>query len=146
MDLASRRLAGWAVAEHMRVELVIDALNAAERTRGSLTGAIFHTAHGAQYAAKAFADACRAAGVIQSMGAIGTSADNVAAESLYPAFKRETLQGGHGYADEREARLAVFGWAPRYNTRRRLSRIGQISPVAYEDALIENSATLSLPA
>lgn len=48
MDLASRRLAGWAVADHMRVELVIDALTAAERTHGSLAGAIFHTDHGSQ--------------------------------------------------------------------------------------------------
>jgi transposase InsO family protein len=48
MDLCSRRLAGWAIADHMRTELVIDALRAAERTRGSLAGAIFHTDHGAQ--------------------------------------------------------------------------------------------------
>lgn len=143
MDLASRRLAGWAIADHMRVELVIDALKAAERTRGSLTGAIFHTDHGAQYTSKAFAEACRTAGVTQSMGAIGTSADNAAAESLNAAFKRETLQGGHGFADEREARLAVFGWAHRYNTRRRHSRLGHISPIAYENTLIETSATLT---
>ena len=146
MDLASRRLAGWAVADHMRTELVIEALKAAERTRGDLTGAIFHTDHGAQYTAKAFADACRSAGVIQSMGAVGHSADNAAAESLNAAFKRETLQGAHAFADEREARLAVFGWAHRYNTRRRHSRLGYISPIAYENTLIENSATLSLAA
>lgn len=48
IDLASRRLAGWAIADHMRTDLVIDALAAAERTRGSLTGAIMHTDHGAQ--------------------------------------------------------------------------------------------------
>lgn len=143
MDLASRRLTGWAVADHMRVELVIDALKAAERTRGSLTGAIFHTDHGAQYTSKTFAEACRAAGVLQSMGAVGSSADNAAAEALNAAFKRETLRGAHAFADEREARLAVFGWAHRYNTRRRHSRLGQISPIAYENALIEQSATLS---
>jgi len=48
LDLASRRLAGWAIADHMRTDLVIDALNAAERTRGSLAGAILHTDHGSQ--------------------------------------------------------------------------------------------------
>jgi len=48
IDLASRRLAGWAIADHMRTELVINALTAAERTRGSLTGAIMHTDHGSQ--------------------------------------------------------------------------------------------------
>ncbi|MFD5110694.1 IS3 family transposase, partial [Streptomyces cinereoruber] len=68
VDLASRRLAGWALADHMRAGLVIDALAAAERTRDSLRGAIMHTDHGSQYTSKAFADACRQAGVAQSMG------------------------------------------------------------------------------
>ncbi|MCW3845592.1 DDE-type integrase/transposase/recombinase, partial [Micromonospora yasonensis] len=53
IDLHSRRLAGWAIAEHMRTDLVIDALHAAQRTRGSLHGAIMHTDHGAQYTSKA---------------------------------------------------------------------------------------------
>lgn len=146
MDLASRRLAGWAVADHMRVDLVIDALKAAQATRGSLTGAIMHTDHGSQYTSKAFEQACRDAGVIQSMGAIGSSADNAAAEALNATFKRETLQGAAGFASEREARLAVFGWAHRYNTRRRHSHIGQMSPITYENTLIEKSATLPLAA
>jgi Integrase core domain len=55
IDCYSRRLAGWAIAEHMRTDLVTDALGAARDTRGSLTGAIFHSDHGAQYSAKAFA-------------------------------------------------------------------------------------------
>ena len=80
------------------------------------------------------------------MGAIGSSADNAAAESLNTSFKRETLQGAKGWNSEREARLAVFGWAHRYNTRRRHSRLGQQSPIAYENTLIETSATLSLAA
>ena len=144
MDLASRRLAGWAEADHMRVDLVTEALKAAERTRGSLAGAIFHSDHGSQYTSKAFDEARRAAGVIQSMGAVGTSADNAAAESLNAAFKRETLQGAHGFTDEHQARLAVFGWAHRHNTRRRHSHLGQRSPIAYENALNENPATLPL--
>ncbi|GAA0906470.1 hypothetical protein GCM10009574_098820 [Streptomyces asiaticus] len=92
IDLASRRLAGWAIADHMRTDLVIDALTAAERTRGSLAGAVMHTDHGAQYTSRAFADACRQAGVRQSMSAIGSSADNALAESFNATFKRETLQ------------------------------------------------------
>ena len=143
MDLASRRLAGWAVADHMRTDLVIDALAAAERTRGTLTGAIMHTDHGAQYTSRSFAAACDRAGVIQSMGAVGSSADNAAAESLNAAFKRETLQGAHAWPTERDARLAVFGWAHRYNTRRRHSHLGQQSPINYENALISTSATLT---
>jgi transposase InsO family protein len=57
--LASRRLAGWAIADHMRADLVIDAPHAAERTRDDLTGAVHHSDHGAQYCSRAFADACR---------------------------------------------------------------------------------------
>ncbi|WP_433269412.1 IS3 family transposase [Actinosynnema sp. CS-041913] len=143
MDLCSRRLVGWAVAGHMRVDLVVDALHAAERTRGSLAGAIFHSDHGAQYGARAFADACHAAGVTRSMGAVGSSADNAAAESLNASLKRETLQGTRSWGSEREARLAVFGWAHRYNTRRRHPHVGQESPIDYENSLTSTSATLT---
>ncbi len=89
IDLCSRRLAGWAIADHMRTDLVIDALAAAERTRGGLAGAVMHTDHGSRYTSRAFAEICRSAGVRQSMGAVGSSADNAAAESFNAAFKRE---------------------------------------------------------
>ncbi|WSZ73077.1 IS3 family transposase (plasmid) [Streptomyces chartreusis] len=143
IDLTSRRLAGWAIADHMRAELVIDALAAAERCRGSLAGAIMHTDHGAQYTSRAFADACQRAGVIQSMSAVGSSADNALAESFNATCKRETLQGRGAWADEREARLDLFRWLHRYNTRRRHSSLGQRSPVAYEAALDTTSITLA---
>ncbi|MGX1480864.1 UNVERIFIED_CONTAM: transposase InsO family protein [Streptomyces canus] len=143
IDLASRRLAGWTIADHMRTDLVTDALAAAERTRGSLAGAVLHTDHGAQYASRAFADACRQAGVRQSMSAIGSSADNALAESFNATFKRETLQGRKTWSSEREARLDAFGWLNRYNTRRRHSRLGQRSPIAYETALDTTSTTLA---
>jgi len=64
IDCFSRRLAGWAVAEHMRTDLVTDALDAARGMRGSLAGAIFHSDHGAQYSAKTFAQLCQRLGVI----------------------------------------------------------------------------------
>ena len=133
IDLHSRRLAGWAIAEHMRTELVLDALAAAQRTRGSLAGAIMHTDHGGQYTSRAFAAACTAAGVRQSMSAVGSSADNAAAESFNATFKRETLQGRRAFTDEHEARLASFRWLHRYNTVRRHSRLGHRSPIAYEN-------------
>jgi transposase InsO family protein len=133
IDLHSRRLAGWAIADHMRTELVLDALTAAQRTRGSLAGAIMHTDHGGQYTSKAFVAACAAAGVRQSMSAVGSSADNAAAESFNATFKRETLQGRRAFTDEREARLASFRWLHRYNTIRRHSRLGHRSPIAYEN-------------
>jgi transposase InsO family protein len=107
-DLASRRLAGRTVADHMRADLVIDALYAAERTRGSLADAVFHSDHGAQYCSRAFADACRAAGVTRSMSAIGSSADNALAESFNSTCRRETLQGRRAWDTEHEAHLDLF--------------------------------------
>jgi transposase InsO family protein len=86
-------LVGWAIADHMRADLVADALSAAVRTRGSLAGSIMHTDNGAQYTSRVFAEACRSAGVQQSMSAVGSSADNALAESFNATFNRETLQG-----------------------------------------------------
>jgi transposase InsO family protein len=143
IDLCSRRLAGWAIAEHMRTDLVIDALHAAQRTRGSLDGAIMHTDHGAQYTSKAFAAACAAAGVRQSMSAVGSSADNALAESFNATFKRETLQGRRAFTDEHQARLTAFRWLHRYNTIRRHSRLGHQSPNAYENNTRTAPATLA---
>jgi len=143
IDCFSRRLAGWAIAAHMRTDLVADALSAAHGTRGLLAGAIFHTDHGAQYSAKAFAQLCQRLGVIQSMGAVGTSADNALAESFNATLKRETLQGAHAWPDEATCRREVFRWVTRYNTRRRHSYCGQQSPIVYEQ---QHAATLPLVA
>ncbi|MEV6732774.1 IS3 family transposase [Streptomyces sp. NPDC051364] len=143
IELASRRLAGWAIADHMRTELVIDALAAAERTRGSLAGAVMHTDHGSRYTSRAFAEICRSAGVRQSVGAVGSSADNAAEESFNAAFRRETLKGRKGWSSECEARLDAFRRLTRYNTRRRHSRLGQRSPIAYENTFRPATTTLA---
>ncbi len=133
VDLCSRRLAGWSIADHMRAELVVDALQAAAQTRGGrLDGAVFHSDNGAQYCSREFARTCRRLGVTRSRGAVGTSADNAAAESFNASLKRETLQGARHWPDARTARLAVFRWITRYNTIRRHSRLGQLSPIDYE--------------
>lgn len=143
MDLCSRRLVGWAIADHMRTDLVIDALHEAAHTRGSLAGAVFHSDHGAQYSSRAFTHACHNAGVTQSMGSVGSSADNAAAESLNASFKRETLQGEQHWNTARQAQLAAFGWLHRYNTRRRHSHLAHMSPIDYENTLTSTPATLT---
>ncbi len=143
IDLASRRLAGWAIADHMRTDLVADALAATIRTRGSLAGSIMHTDHGAQYTSRSFTEACRSAGVRRSMSAAGSSADNTLTESFNATFKRETLQGRKSWPTEREARLDAFRWLHRYNTRHRHSHLGQQSPVAFENALHHTPTTLT---
>jgi transposase InsO family protein len=132
IDLCSRKLAGWQVADHMRTGLVTDALNAAARDRGSLAGAVFHSDHGSVYTSKDYAKLCGQLGVTQSMGAIGSSADNALAESFNATLKRELLAGAPTFPDQATAHRAVFRWAIRYNTRRRHSAIGNISPNTYE--------------
>ncbi|WP_372412218.1 IS3 family transposase [Streptomyces luteireticuli] len=142
LDLCSKRLAGWSIADHIRTELVTDALRAAARTRGgNLDGAIFHSDNGAQYCSKEFANACRELGVTRSRGAVGTSADNAAAESFNATMKRETLHGKKRWPGPREARLAVFRWVTRYNTRRRHSALAHTSPIDYEQRTATLAAT-----
>ena len=143
IDCFSRRLAGWAIAEHMRTDLITDALSAARHSRGSLAEAIFHSDHGAQYTSKAFAALCDQLGVTQSMGAVGTSADNALAESFNATLKRETLRGGHSWPDVATCRREVFRWVTRYNTRRRHSWCGQQAPSVYEQ---QHAATLRIAA
>ena len=143
IDLYSRRLAGFSIAEHMRTDLVTDALKAAAATRGgNMAGAIFYSDNGAQYASKQFAELCESLGVIRSRGAVGTSADNAAAEAFNASLKRKTLQGAKRWPSPRDARLAVFRWATRYNTRRLHSALGHHSPNDYE----HRSATLTIAA
>lgn len=94
LDQYSRRLAGWSIADHMRTDLVTDALKAAAATRGgTLHGAIFHSDNGAQYASKQFAELCDTLGVVRSRGAVGTSVDNAAAESFNATLKAATRGG-----------------------------------------------------
>lgn len=143
IDCFSRRLAGWAVAEHMRTDLIVDALSMARDARGSLAGAIFHSDHGSQYSSKAFAQVCAELGVTQSMGAVGTSADNALAESFNATLKRETLRGTPCWPDVAACRREVFRWVTRYNTRRRHSWCGQQAPNIYER---QQAATLRLAA
>ncbi|WP_374940070.1 IS3 family transposase [Streptomyces finlayi] len=144
LDCFSRKIVGWSIADHMRTDLVADALRMAARTRGSLDGAVFHSDHGAQYGSRAYASLCDQLKVTRSMGAVGTSADNAACESFHASLKRETLQGAHDYGDATACRRTVFAWLTRYNTRRRHSTNGHLSPDAYERR--HHSAKLTLAA
>jgi transposase InsO family protein len=84
-----------------------------------------------QYTSKAFAQACAAAGVRQSMGTVGSSADNSLAEAFFASLKREIMPAG-GRPAMRQARSEVFRWLTFYNTRRRHSALGHPSPAEYE--------------
>jgi len=132
LDCFSRKVVGWSIADHMRTSLVADALRMAAATRGGLDGSVFHSDHGAQYLSREFGGLCSELGVTQSMGAVGSSADNAACESFHASLKRETLQGARDYGDPATCRRTVFAWLTRYNTRRRHSANGYLSPNDYE--------------
>ena len=138
IDCCSRKLVGWAVADHMRTELIEEALKAALVARGSLRGAIFHADHGAQYTSQSYASLCEQLGVTLSLGGVGTSADNALAESFNATLKRETLAGAGTYTDQLTCRREIFRWATRYNTRRRHSYLGHQAPNTYETQLAVN--------
>jgi transposase InsO family protein len=133
IDCFSGRVTGWAIAEHMRTELVADALKAAEALRGSLAGSVFHSDHGSQYTAIDFAKLCTDLGVTQSMGGVGSSADNALAESFNASLKREILQDRSHWPDAAACRREVFRWLVRYNLQRRHSRCAYSSPATYEE-------------
>ena len=141
IDCFSGRVAGWAIADHMRTELVEDALKAADALRGSLAGAVFHSDHGSQYTSTDFAKLCTELGVTQSMGGVGSSADNALAESFNASLKREILQDRSQWSDAASCRGEVFSWLVRYNLRRRHSRCAYSSPATYES----NHTTATLP-
>ncbi|QBZ29793.1 IS3 family transposase [Corynebacterium diphtheriae subsp. lausannense] len=132
IDLYSRKLTGFAIADHMRSSLVIEALDHTNTARGGLDGAIFHSDHSSVYTSAAFSTRCQELGVIQSMGAIGTSADNALAESFNSTMKTEVLRNRKVFANPLQCRQEVFRWCIRYNTQRRHSWCGQISPDVFE--------------
>jgi putative transposase len=138
IDLASRRVVGWAVADHMRTELVEDALSMAFATRHPAEGVIFHSDRGCQYTSRDFATVARANGVVLSVGRKGECWDNAVAESFFATIKRELIDT-RAWPTRAGLRRAVFdyieGW---YNTRRLHSSLGYLSPAQYE--AIHNSA------
>ena len=134
LDVFSRRLLGWSLADHLRTELSLDALTAAGRTRGRFRfcGTVFHSDHGCQYTAEEFRRRCRGMGIVQSMGTVGDSYDNAMAESLWASLKRELVDDAF-FATKQEARVAVFEWIIWYNNERLHSSIGYASPVEFEE-------------
>jgi transposase InsO family protein len=131
LDLGSRRLAGWAMADNMRTSLVTSALQRAVALRGCVAGAIFHSDLGSQYLSGEYRALCRHLGLRQSAGRVGTCFDNSAAESFWSSLKRELVHR-YRFATRSEAKAAITAWILRYNTTRLHSTIGYIPPVEWE--------------
>ena len=133
IDAHSRRVIGWAIAEHMRTDLVEDALQMAITLRGELPEkVVFHTDRGTQYASAQITKFARDNGITRSMGLTGICWDNAMAESFFATLKTE-FYSRRVWPTKARAKLDVGAWIEdRYNRRRRHSSIGQISPVAFE--------------
>jgi putative transposase len=131
LDAWSRRIVGWAMATHLRTELVLEALNMA-LTQRRPADVIHHSDQGCQYTSIAFGLRCRDAGVRPSMGSVGDAYDNALCESFFATLECELLDR-QSFRSQVEARLAVFeyleGW---YNPHRRHSALDYQSPINYE--------------
>ena len=133
IDAHSRRVIGWAIAEHMRTDLVEDALKMAITLRGELPAkVVFHTDRGTQYASAQITTFAAENGITRSMGLTGICWDNAMAESFFATLKTEFYYR-RVWATKARAKREVGAWIEgRYNRRRRHSSIGQISPVDFE--------------
>jgi transposase InsO family protein len=133
IDAHSRRVIGWAIAEHMRTDLVEDALRMAITLRGELPEkVVFHTDRGTQYASAQITKFASENGITRSMGLTGICWDNAMAESFFATLKTEFYYR-RVWPTKARAKLEVGAWIEdRYNRRRRHSSIGQISPVTFE--------------
>jgi putative transposase len=131
LDAYSRRVVGWAMANHLRTELVLEALNMAIFRRKP-ENVIHHSDQGTQYTSVAFGTRCREANVRPSMGSVGDVYDNAMCESFNATLECELL-AQRSFKTQREASLAIFdfieGW---YNPHRRHSALGYLSPNNYE--------------
>jgi putative transposase len=134
LDLGSRRLLGYSMAEHMRTELVLDALAMAIAARGGdarVAGVIAHADRGSQYTANDYVDFCQDRKMCPSVGRTGVCWDNAVAESFWESLKRECLQG-RVFATRADARRAIFRWINWYNTKRLHSTLDHVAPLEWE--------------
>lgn len=135
MDLCSRRIVGWAMADHLRAGLCLDALAMALANRRPGPGLLHHSDRGVQYTCGDYRAALAAAGVRCSMSGTGDGWDNAAMESFWSTLKRE-LVDGQEYATHAQARASIFEYIEVfYNRTRRHSALGYVSPEQFEAAL-----------
>jgi len=131
LDACTRAVVGWAMADHLRSELVIDALNMALHRRRA-SNVIHHSDQGVQYTSIAFGQRCREAGVRPSMGSVGDCFDNAMCESFFATLECELIERSI-FRTQAEAKSAVFDYIEGfYNTHRRHSSIGYLSPLEYD--------------
>jgi len=132
LDGCSRKVVGWAMADHLRAELALDAFQMALQRRQPARGLICHSDRGSQYTAGVYTQALEAAGARQSMGRVATCFDNAACESFFATLKTELVHT-RAWPTRQVARTAIYEYIEVfYNRRRRHSSLDYLSPAEYE--------------
>jgi putative transposase len=137
LDAFSRRAVGWAMADHLRTELVLDALELALRQRRPAAGLVHHSDRGCQYTSLAFGRRLAESGLVPSMSRTANCFDNAVAESFFATLKRELVDRPDRppWPTRAAARQALFEYIEVfYNRQRRHSTLHYLSPAAYEAA------------
>lgn len=133
LDVFSRRVVGWSIADHLRTELVVDALEMARWRRKPTPGStVLHSDRGTQYTSWLFGSRLRDAGLMGSMGAVGSAYDNALMESFFGSMQIELLDR-QPWRTRNELANAIFEWIEAfYNPVRRHSSLGHHSPLQFE--------------
>jgi putative transposase len=135
IDLCSRRIVGWSMADHLRSELCEDALSMAILQRHPCDGLLHHSDRGVQYACDAYGQLCATHGIEPSMSRVGNCYDNAVMESFWGTLKQELVYH-EKYQTREQARRSIFEWIEVfYNRQRRHSAIGYLCPEAFEASL-----------
>jgi putative transposase len=132
LDAFSRRVVGWSMADHLRTDLVLDALEMAISQRQPPPGLVCHSDHGCQYTSFAYGRRLHASGLVASMGTVGDALDNAVAESFFATLECELLDR-YPWPTRAGLRTAIFDFIEVfYNRQRRHSTLDYASPVSYE--------------
>jgi putative transposase len=143
IDAWSRRVVGWAMADHMRAELACDALRMAIENRRPALGAIFHSDRGTQYTSKEFTDLLADHQMTQSLSRPRQCWDNAVAESWFATLKLELI-GRQSWATRAQARRAIFEFIEVFYNRQRLhSSLDYLTPAEYEATIHHQPAALA---
>jgi len=141
IDVYSRRIVGWRVANSLRTDLVLDALEQALYSRTGTQGLIHHSDRGCQYLSIRYTERLAEAGIEPSVGSVGDSYDNALAETIFGLYKTEVIRRNGPWRNIEEVEFATLEWVDWFNNRRLLGPIGDIPPAEFEALYYETQET-----